>query len=89
VRHAGGREADTLYRLVEDEVVPLYYARGPDGLPHGWFRVGRRAIQTAAPTFSARRMVKEYMERLYVSAAQRQGHQGGVARDGAGAQRDL
>jgi glycogen phosphorylase len=63
-------DAASLYRLLEEEVVPLYYARGPDGLPHGWLHVVRRAIQTGVPAFSARRMVKEYTERLYILAAQ-------------------
>jgi starch phosphorylase len=62
-------DTEALYRLLEDEGVPLYYARGPDGLPHGWLHVMKRAIQTGVPAFSARRMVKEYTERLYVPAA--------------------
>jgi glycogen phosphorylase len=62
-------DTESLYRLLEDEVVPLYYARGPDGLPHGWLQVMKRAIQTGVLPFSARRMVKEYTERLYVPAA--------------------
>ena len=62
-------DAESLYRLLEDEVVPLYYARAPDGLPHGWLRIVKRAMQTGIPAFSARRMVKEYSERLYIPAA--------------------
>ena len=44
-----------LYRLLEETVVPLYYDRGPDGVPSGWLRVVRRAIETVVPAFSARR----------------------------------
>ncbi len=62
-------DAEALYRTLEGEVVPLYYGRGPDGIPSSWLRVVRRAIQTVAPRFSARRMVKEYVERLYLEAA--------------------
>ncbi|MBI4012397.1 MAG: alpha-glucan family phosphorylase [Candidatus Rokubacteria bacterium] len=62
-------DAEALYRLLEEDVVRLYYDRGPDGVPRGWLRVVRRAIQTAAPTFSARRMVKEYAARFYAKAA--------------------
>ncbi len=61
-------DAEALYRLLEREVVPLYYDRGPDGLPKGWLLMVRRTIQTCAPRFSARRMVKEYVERLYARA---------------------
>ena len=58
-------DAEALYRVLGEEIVPRYYARDADGLPAGWLRVVRRAIQTVAPRFSARRMVKEYVDRLY------------------------
>jgi starch phosphorylase len=61
--------AEALYRLLEQTVVPLYYDRGPDGIPRGWLRVVRRAIETVAPAFSARRMLKEYADRFYGKAA--------------------
>jgi len=62
-------DAGTLYRLLEDEIVPLYYQRDSDGVPRGWVRVVKEAIVSIAPLFSARRMVKEYVERFYVPAA--------------------
>lgn len=62
------RDAEALYRLLEDEVVPLYYERGLDGLPARWIRVMRRTIETIAPVFNARRMMKEYVNRLYAPA---------------------
>lgn len=61
-------DAEALYRLLEKTIIPLYYDRGADDLPRRWLPVVRRAIQTIAPAFSARRMVKEYIERLYVPA---------------------
>lgn len=63
-------DARTLYELLEGEIVPLYYQRDVDGVPRGWMRVVKEAICSIAPTFSARRMVKEYVERLYVPALQ-------------------
>jgi starch phosphorylase len=54
-----------LYALLENEVIPLYYDRDIDGVPHGWCSIIKNAIRTAAPRFSARRMLKEYMERGY------------------------
>jgi starch phosphorylase len=62
-------EAAQLYELLEDEVVPLYYRRDADGVPRGWVRVMREAIRTVGPTFSTRRMLKEYARRMYVPAA--------------------
>jgi glycogen phosphorylase len=65
---ADARDADALYRALEETIVPLYYDRNGDGIPHGWLRVVRRAMQTITPTFSARRMMKEYVERMYIPA---------------------
>jgi len=61
-------DAEQLYRLLEHEVVPLYYARDLDGVPRGWIQIVKNAIRTIAPRFCARRMVKEYMELLYAPA---------------------
>jgi len=65
-------EADSLslYQLLEEEIVPTYYDRGSDGIPHRWIAVMKEAIRTCAPTFSTRRMVKEYTTRYYVPAIQ-------------------
>jgi len=62
-------DAEALYRLLENEVVPLFYKRGTDGVPRGWVRVMKEAIRTSVPVFCTRRMVKEYTEQLYVPAA--------------------
>jgi glycogen phosphorylase len=63
------RDFEDLYRILEQQIVPLYYERHLDGVPRGWLRVVRHAIQTIAPAFSARRMVKEYVETMYAPAA--------------------
>ncbi len=62
-------DADSLYRLLEEEVVPLFYKRDTDDIPRGWVRVMKEAMRTAVPVFCTRRMVKEYTERFYVPAA--------------------
>jgi starch phosphorylase len=61
-------EADSLslYRLLEEEIIPTYYDRGSDGIPHRWIAIMKEAIRTCAPEFSMRRMVKEYTTRFYV-----------------------
>jgi starch phosphorylase len=59
-------DAEALYRVLEDEVVPLYFDRDSDGVPRRWIHLVKEAIGAAAPVYSARRMVKEYAERMYV-----------------------
>lgn len=61
-------DAEALYGLLENEIVPLYYQRSDDGVPHEFVQVMKAAIQSVAPTFSAKRMVKEYVTRFYVHA---------------------
>jgi glycogen phosphorylase len=56
----------SLYRLLEEEIIPTYYGRGPDGIPHRWIATMKEVIRTCAPSFSMRRMVKEYTMRFYV-----------------------
>jgi len=54
-------DANSLYHTLEDEIVPLYYKRGADGLPHEWLARVKESIRTLLPQFSTRRMLKEYM----------------------------
>lgn len=63
------KDAEELYRILEQEVVPLFYTRDLDGIPRGWVQVMKDAIRTIAPRFCARRMVKEYMDLLYAPAS--------------------
>ncbi len=65
-------EADSLslYTLLEQEIVPCYYDREADGIPHRWIAFMKEAIRSCAPTFNMRRMVKEYTRRFYVPEIQ-------------------
>ncbi len=65
-------EADalSLYSTLEDEIVPLYYDTGADGVSNGWVAKMKASIETCAPAFSMRRMVKDYTEIYYVPAMQ-------------------
>jgi starch phosphorylase len=65
-------DADALYRLLEEQVVPTFYDRGADLVPHKWLEVVKEAIRTVTPQFSTRRMVKDYTERLYGPAVRQQ-----------------
>jgi starch phosphorylase len=64
-------EAQALYRLLEDEIVPLFYERDAEGLPRGWIARMKRSIATVAPFFNTSRMVEEYTKRLYDPAVRR------------------
>jgi starch phosphorylase len=62
-------DANSLYQLLENQIIPLYYAK-PDGkLPLAWLQLMRESIRSVTPVFNTQRMVKEYTERLYVPAA--------------------
>jgi starch phosphorylase len=59
------RDAESLYRMLEEKVVPLYYERGAEGIPHRWVRMMKRSIETLAPAFNSNRMVEEYAREIY------------------------
>ncbi len=64
-------DANALYALLEEQVVPAFYERDRDGIPRRWLSIVRESIRSVAPRFSARRMVKEYVERMYAPAMSR------------------
>jgi starch phosphorylase len=64
-------DANALYRLLEEEVVPAFYDRDAANVPHRWLTIVKEAIRTNAARFSARRMVKEYVQRMYVPSLTR------------------
>ena len=64
-------DAEALYTLLENEVVPRFYDRDKQGVPRRWLALVRQAIVSVTPRFSARRMVKAYAEDLYRPAADR------------------
>src|SRR5437588_773144 len=59
-------DINSLYQLLENQIIPLYYAK-PDGrLPLAWLQLMRESIRSVTPVFNTHRMVKEYTERLYM-----------------------
>jgi starch phosphorylase len=70
---ADQEDAESLYRVIEQEIRPLYYDRDADGVPRGWVRMMKQAIRTGGARFTARRMLKDYTEQYYVPAAKRAG----------------
>ena len=60
-------DAESLYQVLEQEVVPAYYERDENGVPRKWLTMMKRSITTLAPEFNSDRMVEEYARRIYVS----------------------
>lgn len=64
-------EADALYRLLETDVIPLFYHdRDAEGCPRGWVARMRVSMSALTPRFSSNRMLREYVEQLYLPAAE-------------------
>jgi glycogen phosphorylase len=62
------RDGEDLYRVLLDEVIPLYYQRDRDGLPRGWIKRMKRTIRTLGWRFAADRMVMDYTLKCYIPA---------------------
>lgn len=61
-------DAQQLYRMLEQEAIPLYYQRDLDGIPRGWVQLMKESLRTNAPRFCTKRMVKEYVDTMYAPA---------------------
>jgi starch phosphorylase len=64
------RDAESLYQLLEEQVVPAYYERDASGVPRRWVGMMKRAIETLVPAFNSDRMVQEYAQKIYTGAAE-------------------
>ncbi len=62
-------EADALYKILEDQVIPAFYARDAKGIPTQWVSRMRASMVRLTPRFSANRVVREYTDNYYVAAA--------------------
>ncbi len=65
-------ESRTLYEILQDKVIPLYYERGKYGYPEDWVKKSKRAMASVLPRFNAGRMLDEYVSKCYLPAS-RQG----------------
>ncbi|MFZ1908362.1 MAG: alpha-glucan family phosphorylase [Burkholderiales bacterium] len=61
-------EARTLYELLQDQVIPLYYATTPAGYSPGWVALAKESIASLVPRFSSMRMLSEYVDGVYQPA---------------------
>jgi starch phosphorylase len=76
-------ESQALYNLLENEIVPLFYARSADNLPRAWISRMKSSIQWVTPRFNTDRMVRDYARRFYNPAAARYRHLTAEAMSGA------
>jgi starch phosphorylase len=79
-------EAEALYDLLEGDVIPTFYDRGEDKLPRRWIERMKASIGNLCHFFNTHRMVREYTERFYLPAAERQGR---LTADGMACARSL
>lgn len=63
-------DAASLYSTLENEIVPLYYDRGEDNIPHGWTKRMKNCIRTLLPEYSTHRMLHDYDAQLYIPAGE-------------------
>ncbi len=64
-------ESSAIYDILEKEVIPSFYERGPDGLPRRWIAKMKAAMMVCCPTFNTARMVGQYAELFYLPAEER------------------
>ncbi len=65
-------DAESLYCMLEDSVIPLYFDRDDNNLPNNWIEYSRNAMRTLTPEFSSHRMVNDYIKDYYMPTAARQ-----------------
>ena len=59
------QDADSLYSVLENELVPMYYQNDESDLPGEWIKRMKNALATLTPQFSSDRMVRDYIEQIY------------------------
>jgi starch phosphorylase len=64
------KEAEQLYQLLEQEVIPCFYERDTTGIPNAWVERMRSSMAELTPRFSTNRMLREYVDRIYLPAVQ-------------------
>ena len=64
-------DASTIYSMLENEIVPLYYAHNSNGYSHGWIQYIKKSMAEIAPHFTTKRMMDDYFDRFYNKLAKR------------------
>jgi starch phosphorylase len=68
-REGDAEDAEALYAILEQEVVPEFYARDAAGMPRRWLERVRRSMSSLTPTYSSSRMARDYVEQYYLIGA--------------------
>jgi glycogen phosphorylase/synthase len=64
-------DAETIYNLLEDEIIPTFYDRDKEGVPHAWVKYVKNTISGIAPHFTMKRQLDDYYDRFYNRLAER------------------
>ena len=64
-------DAEMIYNTIEEQIVPKYYDRGSDGIPHQWVDSVKKCVADIASNFTTNRMLGDYEERFYNKLAAR------------------
>lgn len=64
-------DANALYQVLEEDILPLYYQRDAEGLPRGWLAKMKAAIRINTPLFNTQRMVQQYAQEVYFPVSDR------------------
>lgn len=59
-------DADSLYHLLENVILPIYYDRDEDGIPQGWVTMMKASIKSNCPAFNTHRMLMDYVSQIYL-----------------------
>ncbi|MCA6085810.1 alpha-glucan family phosphorylase [Candidatus Endomicrobiellum agilis] len=62
-------ESRDIYEILENEIIPLFFTRGQDGIPRGWAQKIKFSMQTLGPVFNTNRMIEEYTKKFYIPTA--------------------
>ena len=65
------RDVNELYKILEEKIIPMYYERDENDVPHRWIKMMKSSIENITPIFSSHRMVKDYTENSYIPASER------------------
>ncbi|MDR2859198.1 MAG: alpha-glucan family phosphorylase, partial [Mediterranea sp.] len=69
--HQDQLDAATIYRLLEREILPLYYARNKRGYSEGWVKCIKKSIAEIAPHYTMKRQLDDYYRKFYIELANR------------------
>lgn len=64
-------DTQTIYHMLENEIIPLFYKRDKNGIPHDWIKYIKKSISEIAPEFTTKRMIDDYKDRFYNKLFQR------------------